>query len=241
MKLPLLPTGASLKLVQADGVLGGQVWPAASALCHCLAALTNRSLDCVELGSGTGAVGLYAAALGFSVTLTEHRPPLASVISSVAYSVDGTPEEDPYNSTSDRLLKLLESNVDRNRNFFPKYLPKVKELDWNNDNQILEVAASSKSKKGFELVLASDVTYLSPLHQSLADTIAGVLMRTSDSRCLLSHQPRIYNLKGWDSQLTEFEKSLTRAGLTIVNQTFHPVAEGFKTHKVSILEIQHFS
>lgn len=239
MKLPLLPGGTALKLAQADGVLGGKIWPAASALCHYLASISPPA-DCVELGSGTGAVGLYAAALGFPVTLTEHRPPLASVIPSVAYAVDGTPES-LGGETSDRLLKLLQQNVDHNMELFEQ-TPKVLELDWTNYDHVLKVAASSKSKKGFDLVLASDVTYVSVLHQHLADTIAGLLKRNSDtSKCLVSHQPRLYNLKGWDSQLTEFEKSLTRAGLAIVDQTFHPVEQNGKAFKVAILEIQHHS
>lgn len=256
MKLPLLPNGSALKLAQAEGVLGGKVWPAATALCQYLASSSmvkdyQPLADCVELGSGTGAVGIYAAALGYTVTLTEHKPPLAAVIPSVAYSVDGTPEDyleenqDQQQQTSDRLLNLLQSNVNRNQQLLD-YTPSVMELDWTNYNHVLNVAGSSKTKKGFDLVLASDVTYISQLHQDLADTIAGLLLRSNSSslmppKCVLSHQQRMINLKGWDSQLTEFEKSLTRAGLTIVQQTSRPIEEDFKTHRVSILEIQHHS
>lgn len=75
--------------------VGGEVWPAASALCEWLG---NHSAEVcgsriLELGSGTGACGLYAAALGAaSVQLT-----------------DGGPVE---------LISLARANILRNRHLF---------------------------------------------------------------------------------------------------------------------------
>ena len=84
-------------------------------------------LPIVELGSGTGAVGIWASiALGRHVILTEHRPPIQAVISSVPYSVDGMYEDDltcnddptapkpKSKTTSDRLLRLLQENIELN-------------------------------------------------------------------------------------------------------------------------------
>lgn len=249
MKLPLLPNGAALKLAQAEGSLGGKIWPSAVALCQYLASNDSAVItppredtQCVELGSGTGSVGLYAAALGYPVTLTEHRPPLSAVMTSVAYSVDGTPEEEFSNVKSDRLLKLLKTNVEANAHLFKKErYPVVMELDWINNDTVLNVASTTTKGRGFDLILASDVTYDSPLHQPLADTISGLLTRNStrQPKCIVSHQQRRTDLNGSDSHLTEFEKSLAKAGLTIVNQASHPVTEDATTHKISILEIQH--
>ena len=256
MKLPPLPGGRTLQLSQAEGVIGGTIWPAASALCQYLllrhqkqkqqrqqeppvpasapppptaaaAAATDPTTlvsSCLELGSGTGAVGLYvAAALGYHTILTEHRPPVCSVISSVPYSVDGTLETtfsptttsyDNDNSNylfrkSDRLLNLLQANVDANRELFmpdPGHieytnnfsedgirqqqqqqqqptqqvpLPRVMELDWTDPDHvpiILKNAASLRAPPGFDLILASDVTYVTELHTPLVSTISQLLL-----------------------------------------------------------------
>ena len=78
--LPLLPSGSRVTLetraIVGSGTvgLGGRVWPSAAALCRWL----RRNEDCVvdktvvELGCGTGAVGIFASALGAtSVTMTD--------------------------------------------------------------------------------------------------------------------------------------------------------------------------
>lgn len=315
MNLPLLAGGRSLQLSTADGLVGGKVWPAASALCqflllhyhhrqqrqqqpgqqrepqkqfepqrhpqnYCCYDAPSSSppsrLDCVELGSGTGAVGLYAgAALGCRVTLTEHRPPLTSVLTSVPYAPDGTPEwtfladdddygggsgnddaggSDFYRRKSRRLLELLEENIRQNVHLFSRqppsshhqsrtaggHIPRVLELDWNDPHQARQVAAASQSGHGYDLVLASDVTYFSQLHQPLADTIATVLSKQKRStrtdqtsnnneddddkyavitpKCFVSHQERLINLRGLDSHLIAFEEALTKAGLAIVEK-----------------------
>ncbi|CAB9512012.1 Putative methyltransferase [Seminavis robusta] len=260
MKLPLLRTGAALKIAQADGVIGGKIWPAASALCDFIAhhLPPQHAMKCVELGSGTGAVGIYAAAtLGCSMTLTEHRPPRLSVIPSVPYAVDGTPEfdaEEYQDDKSDRLLNLLQWNVDQNAHLFDgdnnktmHILPRVAELDWNETSHAQQLLLAD-SAVGFDLILGSDVTYVSQLHQPLADTIASLLRASPSSsseptrikpKCFISHQQRVLNLRGHDFQLVEFERALLQAGLSTVNILPFPVTEGSTTHKVSILEIQH--
>ena len=74
-------------------------------------------------------MGIYvAAALQQRIILTEHRPPLAAALSSVAYNVDGTLDYDLLEGTevpkSDVLLNLLHRNVAQNRHLFQR----------NNDN-----------------------------------------------------------------------------------------------------------
>lgn len=52
--------------------IGGEIWPAAVAMCDWLANNTIAGTRVLELGSGTGACGLYAAGLGAShVLLTD--------------------------------------------------------------------------------------------------------------------------------------------------------------------------
>lgn len=264
MKLPVIPNngGGSLTISRADGVLGGAIWPAASALCQYLLTMTTSTRStpaaissvrhCVELGSGTGAVGLYAAALGLPVTLTEHRIPLISAMTSLPYSVDGSLEVDEFFGAnarrSNRLLDLLQNNVDRNMSFF-KHTPKVKELDWNNVEHAKQIVSSSP----VDLILASDVTYSLQLHEALAATISCLLANTNNdsndndeseefqAKCIVSHEERLVNLRGnEDLQLTSFQQALIKEGLTITASHPFPVVSngGGKPHKVSILEIQ---
>ena len=75
--LPPLPgTSTRLRMQQTswdDAGTGGSVWPAASVLCRWMAKQTGmRGATVLEIGCGTGAVGLFAAALGASrVVLTD--------------------------------------------------------------------------------------------------------------------------------------------------------------------------
>ena len=280
MKLPLLPNGASVHIDQlALGVVGGTVWPAAKTLCeHLLESKKPRSLPgtqpqetsaVVEVGSGTGAVGIFAAAAftDWKVTLTEHRPPVEAVISSVPYLPDGTldstiiPTEDypederPPRRTSDRLLRLIHDNLDRNRAFFrdPDAAPNIMELDWTRPEHIEQVKAASfmaSKNGGFDIVLASDVTYQSVLHDALANTMVR-LMRTDDSQnkcgsslaspatCLVAHQERVLNHKGQDCQLISFEKAAKRVGLSVFQRHEKTVLDDFgQEQRVAILELR---
>ena len=208
--LPRLPSGKALKLFTSpnSGLLGGTVWPAAHALCTYLSenqqSLNLKRANCVELGSGTGAVGLFAAGLGASVVLTDCRPPPDSAM----YTTDGTSDL-PANG-SDTILNLLERNVNANKDTFPNDVPRVKKLDWTSSNDIEQVAANGE----FDLVLASDVTHFSLMHEPLACTISRML-RPDGGVCLLSHEQRMVNLKGQDMQLYEFEQVAESKGLRI--------------------------
>ncbi|KAL3909708.1 MAG: hypothetical protein SGARI_002466 [Bacillariaceae sp.] len=228
---PLLPNGARLQISQAEGVLGGVIWPAAATLCRHLVSTegsqqrlspasssSNKQPPwALELGSGTGCVGIYvAAALQRRVILTEHRPPLAAALSSVAYNVDGTLDYDLLEGSdvpkSDVLLNLLDKNVEQNRKLLkqdhcsedtldeddacPSNLALVKELDWTVPSHSEEIL-DSYSPNGFDLLFASDVTYITSLHAPLASTIA----------------QRVVNLLGEDFQLKSFLEALKQEGL----------------------------
>ena len=209
LKIPRLPGEVSVKLAQTDRLLGGTIWPAAAVLCHYLVNTADTRprgdvVDCVEVGAGTGAVGIYAAAaLGYSVTLTEYRPTSAAAAAAalVESNSDSDGDDAPKLVKSDRLLNLLQQNVDENRHLFQstKCPPLVRELDFRDLKTAKQVAASSKTQEGFDLILASDVTYTPSLHQPLADTLAELLAATG--RCILSHQERLLNVRGEDYQL----------------------------------------
>ena len=86
IQMPTLPSGQRLELQEdaniydssydllADAIsVGGSVWPSAAMLCRYLRDLPDiRGSSVMELGSGTGACGIYSAALGASrVLLTD--------------------------------------------------------------------------------------------------------------------------------------------------------------------------
>ena len=247
--LPKLPSGHILKIFTTQGgVLGGTVWPAASILCSYLAENQHKlnlqnNAKCVELGSGTGAVGLFAAGLGAAnVILTDCRPPPDSAM----YTTDGTctlPSDG-----SDAVLDILRQNLEANQHVFSAAPPQVMELDWTNSQDSHRVVAEISSD-GFDIVLASDVTHFSSMHQPLASTIAQLLRRRDDNNggggagvCLLSHQQRMVNLQGQDMQLTEFEQTARSEGLEI---EYLPLAQVDQSNtalhdaKKSILLLRH--
>ena len=84
--LPLLPHGSRLALTTPGwgrGVgTGGAVWPASEVLCRWMLdeRMVVQGASVLELGSGTGAVGLFAAGCGASsVLLTDGDSTLCSL------------------------------------------------------------------------------------------------------------------------------------------------------------------
>jgi len=115
----------------------------------------------LELGAGTGAVGIFAAALGAArVVLTD--------------------------GGSDALLALAERNVELNRQ--PRgpvpasAVVNVERLKWGGT---LHAALHS-----VDFVLASDVTTLRTELQVLCDTISSLIRKNPSTRVILSHECR---------------------------------------------------
>lgn len=153
---PGLPSGAELRLEASDdpvwqGALGLAVWPAAPPLCR---HLLRRSGGCMtgervlELGSGTGVVGLFAAALGAEAVLTDYQPagPRGAAV-----------------------LERLRRNAEANAALCAT-APELLELEWGDDEQ--QQAAASRGP--FSLLLGSDVTYRPASHAALLAAAARV-------------------------------------------------------------------
>ena len=64
------------------------------------------------------------------------------------------------------------------------------------------------------MIIASDVTYVSHLHEHLADVIAKLLTKPN-SKCWIAHQQRVLNLSGADYQLESFVKAAETSGLNL--------------------------
>jgi len=140
--------GRGLKLaVDASPGCGGIAWPAGEVLSRYLSYRHSQDPDCLrnkrilELGSGTGLVGLVAALLENSA--------------------------DVVITDQDQLLELMQQNVDLN---FPP-LPdeagrniKVAELDWGKEIPSTLDAAS-------DVILAADCVYFEPAFPLLVDTL----------------------------------------------------------------------
>ena len=207
VQLPKLPSGGELQLFEGledagdddDGdslaelfTVGGTVWPCAASLCTWL--LNNpqcvQGAKVLELGSGTGVCGLYAAASGAErVLLTDY---------------------------SERLLKLCANNCERN--MLHGNLPGLgttkhisyETLLWND---------SPTPRGPFDLVIGSDVTYEfdENAHANLAATLDALLRMEGDApRIVLSHQHRnrspAHTLSQWDGDDEPLQRFLDALG-----------------------------
>ena len=159
--VPLLSTGKALELQTVDGPIGGRVWEAAPRLCRWMAAdapTLLRGRTVLELGSGTGVCGLYAASLGAAkVTLT-----------------DG-PES---------VLELLESNIMRNRLRAthaaggPVDIGSTR-LRWGDDADL--DALRTRGAGLPDVIIGSDLTYDDAHHAALCDTLRRLLAAAPDA------------------------------------------------------------
>tara|TARA_B100000768_G_scaffold133068_1_gene123831 strand:- start:1330 stop:1890 length:561 start_codon:yes stop_codon:yes gene_type:complete len=93
-------------------VVGGEVYPMAAALSHHLSLLYRDRLAAgpatLELGSGTGAVGLYAAALGAKCTLSDKNIARAAL---QPQSYGGEGDVEVVAGTSSILIDMLWRNA----------------------------------------------------------------------------------------------------------------------------------
>lgn len=228
--MPALPSGERLVIgcsANRIALVGGSVWPMAAALCQHL--LRDRAtifrspgVSTLELGSGTGAVGLFAAGLGAGCTLSEQRPARAAA-QPVSYAPDGESSIslDELPGQSDSLLDLLRQNVADNGRCFA-IPPAVMELDFTDAAHVKAASAASPTASGFSLILGSDITYSSNQHAHLATAIARLLRKpTSPSAseggiALIAHEQRLRSLvNGADVQLASFVAAAGEAGLHV--------------------------
>lgn len=163
-----LPDGRTLvlsTLAHAQVGTGGVVWqPSASALCRWLATNTElKGCNVLELGTGTGVCGLYAAVLGASrVLLTDHgeRP---------------------------ALLDLARNNANMNAGLFRSDALDVLPLTWGRDEYI----PMPEDGSNWKLVIGSDITYTRDGMILLCETVGRLLcVSRCAPRVVLAHQHR---------------------------------------------------
>lgn len=163
--LPPLPGGERLAIglgSLADCDTGGRVWNSAAVLCKWLSSADIRGRSVLELGCGTGAVGLYSAALGAQrVTLTD--------------------------GGSAKLLALAAANARANSALWSGTGTEVGVLPhaWG------EPAGDQPALCGHDWILASDVTYSARAHGALCSSLAAQLrLHSPGARVVIGHQQR---------------------------------------------------
>ena len=169
--LPALPSGAALKL-QAPGMqagIGGKLWPASSALCRWMRDEAQISgAHVLELGCGTGACGLYAAALGASSVMLTDR------------------------SEDELVLQIATDNVRRNRGLVGERCL-VRAHDWGEvDAQYLNLLTLPPR---LDFVLGSDLTNWGFLPDRSGATV--LLSRPVALSVSLTWQASPVQCKGW--------------------------------------------
>ena len=170
-----LKNGNSLSIKEvkpwyAFGSVGAVVWPVALRLLDVIKVADvpqdlgeENNFTAIELGSGTGVVGIAICAMtGAKVILTD-KPPASSSANSP--------------------LQLCSHNIMLNSDLLGDI--EVQPLLWGDDVAIDKCLAFTKAGGGFDLVVGSDITYHTPGHPLLFYTAAKLLRKAPS----VSHTP----------------------------------------------------
>lgn len=171
--LPLLPTGGQVLLdTQEIGGVGGKIWRSAGALCRWQLTMQNeiRGSRVLELGSGTGASGLFSSGLGAShVVLTDGQ-------------VD--------------LVPLLQRNAEQNCGLYQSHGGVVLTAGW----LFGEAAPACVEETSFDWIIGSDITYAVSYaleddgepedRHALCRTLRLLLQQHGQARCVIAHEHR---------------------------------------------------
>jgi predicted nicotinamide N-methyase len=224
--LPPLPDGRAPPTIATGSLAacdtGGKMWSSAHALCRFQLQHAARfaASTVLELGCGTGAVGIYAAALGASrVTLTDGGPPA--------------------------VLALAQSNVDANQRaglWSDRTRVEVLRLEWGpsassaleSDGETVDDGAAARSR--FDWILGSDVTYSMGAHTPLCQTIrASLLLGGAGSGCraVLAHEHRVAREGAIDERLVSLRKAAAAQELDVTVLSTEREGE----RQISLLEV----
>jgi hypothetical protein len=182
------------------------VWPGAALMCEWLAQQQLEGANVLELGSGTGACGLFAAGLGAQTVLL----------------TDGG---------SDTLLNLIRENAERNKPLLGSSSVRVERLVWGD---VADSCAVMSTSEPCDYILAAAVLYgTGPLDatqrsEALAATFEAMLLcvpsdppAAGPPRIIVTHDHRSRSLRGplpWDmgdEVLAHFVGACARRGLSV--------------------------
>ena len=151
---PLPQSGARMEVSTILSGTGGTIWPCAGLLTAYLLRhredleLANAAV--IELGSGTGIVGLYAAALGARQVL----------LTDVLHERRANSHQLFYSKPT-ALGPLLQGNVQRNCHHWNASTTAVNvaELSFGDAQHVKHACRASPCEEGFDILLGSDITF----------------------------------------------------------------------------------
>jgi hypothetical protein len=157
------------------GHVGAIVWPSSKLLLRHLKQQPCLPPDIVELGSGTGILGIGTGALSRGNVVLTDRPPSSR------------------ESGERNILDLIETNVQLNPHLEGTF--SILPLTWGDDELINRCIEQSRGGQGFGLVVGSDVSYHLPALGRLFYTARRLLRKeaATDEELrgfLISHQMR---------------------------------------------------
>jgi len=214
--LPPLPDGRRVSLALgslAECDTGGRVWGSAAVLCQALSERASelRGQNVLELGCGTGAVGIFAAGLGAKrVMLTDGGSPV--------------------------LLELAATNVHANRGLWEANGAEVRVAahSWGEDADEDDDALT-----GFQWIIGSDVTYAVHAHHALCASIATQLRKRSHgAQVLIAHQHRRDETEATDGRQQSFVCAAEATGLRVteIDRVMHQGGRSFSLLRVEDTE-----
>ena len=161
---------------QSGDLTGLRVWEAAPYLIRHM----ERNPECIrgkaviDLGSGTGAVGLSAAAIGAEHVVLSDADSAATISTDLGWQERST-------------LETLALNVALNSAHVQAAVG-VEALCWGDSSQI--AALLQRHPRGFSAVLLSDLLYYKP--EETYDTLAATIraLAAADARVILSYRVR---------------------------------------------------
>eukprot|EP00833_Pecoramyces_ruminatium_P018809 jgi/Orpsp1_1/1192841/evm.model.d7180000096265.2 len=142
---------------------GNLVWDGAYILANYLYHLKLRDKKCIELGCGTGLVGITAWTYGAEVTLTDIEEVIPLVKENVSMNVDKILLE-----TKSDNLKLSKDNI------------KIQTLYWGKEN--------CKVLENFDIVFGSEILYYSKSHKALIETLQHIC--NENTLCVFIYKTR---------------------------------------------------
>ena len=196
--LPALPGGGALTLATgslSDCDTGGRLWSSAHVLCRWQkgAAEQIAGSEVLELGCGTGGVGLFAAGLGARrVVLTDGGP--------------------------DAVLELARANAGTNEHMWGGET-RVEVLPYAWGEPLAQPIVPEAGGHRFKWVFGSDVTYSAGAHALLCATIKQLLSQQHGAadgcRVVLAHEHRVTSPDVPDEKFSSLVAEAERAGLGV--------------------------
>ncbi|OUM65320.1 hypothetical protein PIROE2DRAFT_60115 [Piromyces sp. E2] len=149
---------------------GNLVWDGAYILSKYLYRLKLRDKKCIELGCGTGLVGISAWTYGADVTLTDIEDVIPLVEENVNFNVDKVLKEND-NTNDNQLTNNIKLSKDKIR---------IKTLNWGVEN--------CKELDTFDIVFGSEILYYSKSHKALIETLQHICNK--NTLCVFIYKTR---------------------------------------------------